>query len=256
MSLALPGIEAELGITKAQLGLFLTLHGLLYGVSKFVNGTLGDRVNPRYFMALGLALSASMNIFFGMSSTALAFGIFWMLNGWFQGMGFPPCARSLTHWFAPRERGTKFAIWNTSHSIGASLILILNSFLVVYSWRLCFYVPAAIALLLNHPQQGEKFPEITIRQGNKTLKISNQSIKGKWAWYSAVPNSTKEKVILTIPAAQWHGQAALWVQNIRYRQPVTLDVELKNPAKPELLPPLPWPTSEKRDYLKVKEMKL
>ena len=34
MSLALPGMEAELGITKAQLGLFLTLHGLLYGLSK------------------------------------------------------------------------------------------------------------------------------------------------------------------------------------------------------------------------------
>ena len=147
MSLALPGMEAELGISKAQLGLFLTLHGLLYGVSKFVNGMVGDRVNPRYFMALGLALSASMSIFFGMSSTVFAFGLFWLLNGWFQGMGFPPCARSITHWFSPMERGTKFAIWNTSHSIGASLILILNSFLVVYSWRLCFYVPAGLALI-------------------------------------------------------------------------------------------------------------
>jgi len=147
MSLALPGMEAELGITKAQLGIFLTLHGLLYGLSKLFNGVLGDRSNPRYFMAAGLALSALMNILFGMSSTVLAFGLFWMLNGYFQGMGFPPCARSITHWFSASERGTKFAIWNTSHSIGASLVLVLTSFLVVYDWRLAFYVPAGIALL-------------------------------------------------------------------------------------------------------------
>ena len=54
-------MEAELGITKAQLGLFLTLNGLLYGFSKFSNGVLADRVNPRYFIATGLALSALMS---------------------------------------------------------------------------------------------------------------------------------------------------------------------------------------------------
>jgi hypothetical protein len=115
--------------------------------------------------------------------------------------------------------------------------------------------PASVALLLNHPQQGGKFPEITIRQGNKTLKVSKQFIKGKWAWYSAVPDSTKEKVILTIPAEQWHGQAALWVQNICYRQPDKLSVELKNPATREILPPLAWPTAEKRDYLMLKKIR-
>lgn len=145
ISIAMPAIEADLGITKAQLGLFLTMHGVLYGVSKFVNGFWGDRTNPRYFMALGLSLSACMSLFFGLSSGVMAFGIFWLLNGWFQGMGFPPCANSLTNWFSAKERGVKFAIWNTSHSIGAGLVLVLNSFLIGYGWRYCFIVPAALA---------------------------------------------------------------------------------------------------------------
>ena len=34
-SMAMPGIEQDLGITKTDLGLFLTLHGLIYGVSQF-----------------------------------------------------------------------------------------------------------------------------------------------------------------------------------------------------------------------------
>lgn len=147
LSLAMPAIEADLGITKVDLGLFLTLHGVLYGVAKFVNGFFADRANPRYFMAIGLMMSALMSLFFGMSSGVLAFGIFWLLNGWFQGMGFPACANSLTNWFSPRERGMKFAIWNSSHSIGASLVLVLNSFLIVYDWRYCFFVPSALAFM-------------------------------------------------------------------------------------------------------------
>lgn len=147
LSIAMPAIEADLGISKTDLGLFLTLHGLLYGVSKFINGFWGDQTNPRYFMAIGLGMSAIMSIMFGLSRGVIAFGIIWLLNGWFQGMGFPPCANSITNWFSPKERGVKFSLWNSSHSIGAGLVLILNSFLVVYDWRLCFFVPAVVALL-------------------------------------------------------------------------------------------------------------
>ena len=34
LSFAMPAMQADLGITKADLGIFLTLHGLLYGVSQ------------------------------------------------------------------------------------------------------------------------------------------------------------------------------------------------------------------------------
>lgn len=147
LAVAMPAMEHDLGITKASLGLFLTLHGVLYGISKFVNGFFGDRVNARYFMAAGLLLSAIMNIGFGMSSASVALGSFWLANGWFQGLGFPPCARLITHWFSPSERATKFAVWNTSHSIGAAVVAVLCGYLVVHSWRLCFFVPAGLALL-------------------------------------------------------------------------------------------------------------
>ena len=151
LSVAMPVIEAQEGITKASLGLFLTLHGLLYGVSKFVNGMIGDRVNARLFMALGLLLSAGMNFAFGLSSTAVMLGVFWMLNGWFQGIGFPPCARLMTHWFHPRELATKMSVWNMSHGIGAGAVVILCGYLVDHynNWRLCFFVPAALAAVAS-----------------------------------------------------------------------------------------------------------
>ena len=93
LSFAMPAMQSDLGISKADLGIFLTLHGLLYGVSRFVNGMWADRANARYFMVAGLLLSVGANVFFGFSSTVLLLGVAWMINGWVQGMGFPPCCR-------------------------------------------------------------------------------------------------------------------------------------------------------------------
>jgi OPA family glycerol-3-phosphate transporter-like MFS transporter/OPA family sugar phosphate sensor protein UhpC-like MFS transporter len=145
---AMPSMEHDLGIGHASLGLFLTLHGVLYGISKFANGFVADRANGRKLLAIALLLSAAMNVCFGMSKTAAVMGIFWMLNGWFQGVGFPPIARLLTHWFPPKELATKMSLWNTSHTIGYASILVLTGFLVRYNWRLCFFVPSGIAVVM------------------------------------------------------------------------------------------------------------
>ena len=58
LGVAMPLMGQRLGITKEDLGLFLTLHGVLYGVSKFANGFLADRANARTFMAVALIASA------------------------------------------------------------------------------------------------------------------------------------------------------------------------------------------------------
>jgi OPA family glycerol-3-phosphate transporter-like MFS transporter/OPA family sugar phosphate sensor protein UhpC-like MFS transporter len=161
LSVAMPVIEKDLGIGKDQLGLFLTAHGLLYGVSRFANGVLADRVNARWFMAAGLAICAGFNIAFGLSSAALAMGLFWAANGWFQGMGFPPCTRLMTHWFPPARLASVMSVWNISHSMGAGIVFLLCGVLVDPEWlrwlfgsnaptddrwRLCFFVPAGLAL--------------------------------------------------------------------------------------------------------------
>src|SRR5437762_8518885 len=62
LGIAMPVMSRQLGISHTNLGLFLTLHGVLYGVSKFGNGFLADRANARTFMAVGLLLSALTNL--------------------------------------------------------------------------------------------------------------------------------------------------------------------------------------------------
>ncbi len=153
LAVALPLIGKDLGIDKARLGLFLTLHGVVYGISKFLNGFLADRANAAIFMSTALLASALVNVCFGFGSGVLVLGLFWVINGWFQGMGFPPCARLTSNWFSPKELAGKFSIWNLSHNIGSVGVLLLCGFLVggtlfAANWRLCFFVPAAIAAVI------------------------------------------------------------------------------------------------------------
>jgi OPA family sugar phosphate sensor protein UhpC-like MFS transporter len=148
LSAAAPALIQDLGYSKLEIGTIWSLLYLTYGFSKMANGVLADQSNPRFFMAIGLILSAVMNLFFGLSSSLLLLGVFWALNGWFQGMGWPPCARLLTHWYSQSERGTKWAIWNTAHQVGGGIILILGGFLTEhYGWRSSFYIPALLAIL-------------------------------------------------------------------------------------------------------------
>ena len=143
-SIAMPGLTAEFGISKVSLGLFLTLHGIIYGLSRFVNGIISDRNSARIVLSVGLLLCAFANLLFGFSDTiagwivALAnnmgatvafssvllyfMGIVWVINGYLQGMGVPPCTKTLTQWIHPKELATKVSIWNMSHSIGAGLV--------------------------------------------------------------------------------------------------------------------------------------
>ena len=149
-SMAMPLFLKDQGFSKTDLGWILTLFSVVYGFAKFLNGILADRANPRYFMAIGLVLSAVVNIVFGFSSGLMTFGVCWVLNGWFQGMGWPPCARMLTHWYSPTELGTKWGIWNASHQIGGAGILILAGFLGEhYGWRSIFIVPAFLAVAVG-----------------------------------------------------------------------------------------------------------
>jgi sugar phosphate permease len=72
ISVPLKTMGNDLGYSNEKLGLILTIGGVTYGISKFINGFLGDHANPRFFMAIGLLGCAVMNVFFGFSSSLLS----------------------------------------------------------------------------------------------------------------------------------------------------------------------------------------
>ena len=148
-SMAMPALSEEFGYTRTDLGWIVTWFSIVYGLGKFINGYISDRSDARYFMTIGLAASALVSFFIGMTTGVTMLGVLWILNGWFQSMGWPPAARMLTHWFSPKEIGTKWALWGSAHQIGAIAVSIAAPYLIVsYGWRYAFFVPAVVTLLL------------------------------------------------------------------------------------------------------------
>jgi len=187
--------DPTLHLDKTKIGLISTVGGVTYGVSKFINGFVGDHANPRWFMALGLFVCAVMNFFFGLSSTLYFFMGFWFANMLAQGMGFPPCAKSMAYWFSPRERNSTFGVWHTSHMIGGALIQALTGYLVVwYGWRSCYYVPAGIAMVgvaiilifLRDTPESLGLPPVEVYTGEETPKQLKDEIRVEEPYWQIV----------------------------------------------------------------------
>jgi OPA family glycerol-3-phosphate transporter-like MFS transporter len=155
LALAMPDIlRAHPEYSKAQLGLALTGLSLAYGVSKFLMGTVSDRSNPKYFLPLGLLLScaimAACGLFKAVYASLGVLIVLQTLNGWVQGMGWPPCGKTMVHWFGTRERGLVVSVWNVAHNVGGALVanLALLGVLLLHDWGAKFYFNAAIAAVV------------------------------------------------------------------------------------------------------------
>jgi OPA family glycerol-3-phosphate transporter-like MFS transporter len=150
-SLAMPYL-VEQGYSRGELGVALSAVAIAYGLSKFLMGLVSDRSNPRYFLPFGLAMSALVMLLFGFapwatSSVSIMF-VLLFLNGWFQGMGWPPSGRTMVHWWSQKERGGVVSVWNVAHNVGGGLIgpLFLLGLAWFNDWHAAFYVPAVVAL--------------------------------------------------------------------------------------------------------------
>lgn len=214
-SLAMPHLIQEYGFTKAQLGTVSLALSLAYGISKFVMGNVSDRSNPKYFITIGLVSSAIVSLIFGLVPGVLAsiptMIVLSALNGWFQGMGYPPGAKTMTNWFSTSERGVWWSFWNVSHNLGGGLIgpLALVGIAIFGTWRSLFYLPAIIAIILavimfflmRDTPESEGLPPVDEYKGEKVVQkvesahtLSSKDIflkyiiNNKFLWSIAIAN--------------------------------------------------------------------
>jgi OPA family glycerol-3-phosphate transporter-like MFS transporter len=145
LSAAVPGLEAELDLTKTEIGWILGALKISYGVGQLVNGQLAERIGARRLLAIGMLVSAALNVLFGLSTGFYFLLFLWACNGYFQALGWPPTMRVASRWFPPAQRGRAISIIGTGYQLAGALTFVIAGWSAQWlGWRGALYVPAIL----------------------------------------------------------------------------------------------------------------
>ena len=148
ISAAIPGIEAEFGFTKTQIGLILGSLKLAYGFGQLVNGQLAEKISARKLLTIGMLTSALLNVIFGFGASVYFLLFIWACNGYFQALGWTPCMRVTANWFPVEKRGRAVGIIGTGYQATAAITFVVAGFSAQWlGWRGALYVPAILFAL-------------------------------------------------------------------------------------------------------------
>jgi len=147
-------------LTAGQLGIIGSAFYFVYAVGKFINGFVADYCNIRRFMAVGIGISAVVNLILGVLGllhgplglgavlTLIAFSVLWGVNGWMQSMGSPPGTISLSRWYPLSRRGTMYSIFSSTPQLGKAVSMIMTGFIVAAAgWQWGFLAAAAAGFI-------------------------------------------------------------------------------------------------------------
>lgn len=137
-------LETTFGVHAAALGVIDTVYSAAYAVGQLGSGWLGDTLGARRLIGWGMLLSAACCAAFGSSSTALAFGVVFCINGFAQSTGWPGTTRTMAEWTTRENRGAVMGWWATCYQVGGLAAGLGAGWLLKHAgWRSTFYVPAA-----------------------------------------------------------------------------------------------------------------
>jgi MFS transporter, OPA family, glycerol-3-phosphate transporter len=97
-----------------------------------VSGHVADRAGGRRLVALGAVTSCALNWLTSFGGGFWSLTIPWALNGYAQSLGFAPASRLLAAWWAPRERGWPFGVFN--FAAGFSSVVTFGTAALVLAW--------------------------------------------------------------------------------------------------------------------------
>ena len=216
---AMPVMMDDLNLSSAELGFLGSLLYISYGFSKFFSGILSDKANPRLFMAFGLIMTGIANILFGMSSAIWLFAIFWGLNGWFQGFGWPPCTKQLTYWFSRNERGFWWSLKSTSHNAGGALIPLIIAFCITHwGWQWAMWIPGIIAIGVGFwlIERMRDIPQTLGLPPIETFKQSEMGIANETEPFEPKPSQPKTLSVKEILFDHVLNNKAVWILAFSY----------------------------------------
>lgn len=149
MTFSLPEIAKTENLNKNQLGMILSGQMLAYALSKFVSGILIDFVSPKLAMSVSLIFAGlSAILFASVHESVFLFTLLWIINGIFQGPGWPAAAIIMRKWFKDEQFGTAWGILSTSMNVAGTAGPLITAVIITKSgWRSSLVLPGTLAVL-------------------------------------------------------------------------------------------------------------
>ena len=144
-----PGIQQELGLSKATLGWVSAAMLWTYALGQSVNGNLGDKYGGRRLMSLGAVLSCGLNWVVSVGTNLTGLVIPWAANGYAQSMGWAPGSRVLSNWWPHRNRGKVYGAYVFAAGMASVLAFTTSTLILEFdlSWRWIFRLPVLLLLI-------------------------------------------------------------------------------------------------------------
>ncbi|RWU25533.1 MFS transporter [Pseudomonas alkylphenolica] len=146
---AIPGMQAEFGLTKETLGWISAAMLWAYAIGQAINGNLADKYGGRKIMSLGAVLSCAANWVTSFASGFASLILPWGINGYFQALGWAPGSRLISNWWGVSERGKVYGFYVFAAGC-ASVLSYVTSVVVLevlhLEWRWIFRLPVLLML--------------------------------------------------------------------------------------------------------------
>jgi len=151
ISVLMPPIAKSLHMTATQLGLAMSIVGVVGAASSFLTAWLIHRIGIRWTLTIGLGILLICFLLLGgalVTSLAGFIVVFGISAGLGSGMFFVSIQNLIAAWFIKR-RGTAMSIMITGSGLGGlvAAVAISRILIATSSWRAVFFVFAACALV-------------------------------------------------------------------------------------------------------------
>ena len=144
-SSAMAEIISEHILTASQAGFISMAYFFAYGTGQMINGFLGDRINPRGMIFVGLFCSGLSNIAMGLSHSASWMALAWGANGYFQAMIWAPIIRIFAEMLHGEDRVNCSVNIVSSQIVGTLISYLLSAgVLAVTAWPGVFIMAAVL----------------------------------------------------------------------------------------------------------------
>uniref|UniRef100_A0A0C9RWG8 TSA: Wollemia nobilis Ref_Wollemi_Transcript_8812_3231 transcribed RNA sequence n=1 Tax=Wollemia nobilis TaxID=56998 RepID=A0A0C9RWG8_9CONI len=124
----------------------------VYSLGMYFSGHVGDRVDLRVFLTVGMVGSGIFVALFGMGYWLNIHNFYFflcmqMMAGLFQATGWPSVVAVVGNWFGKRKRGLIMGIWNAHTSVGNICGSLMAASVLQYGWGWSFVLPGAVIAL-------------------------------------------------------------------------------------------------------------